>query len=101
METLDAGGGTVPGSEVKYWPYGAMRQTGAPGTDQLFTGQRREPDTEPASNPNGIGSIGLYNYKARFYSTTIGRFATAVSWLMCFIVLAAPGRDCSHPNLAP
>jgi RHS repeat-associated protein len=37
-------------------------------TDKLFTGQRDEP---------GDSALGLYNYNARFYSTTLGRFVSA------------------------
>jgi RHS repeat-associated protein len=37
-------------------------------TDKLFTGQQQEP---------GDAALGLYNYKARFYSTTLGRFVSA------------------------
>jgi RHS repeat-associated protein len=55
--------------ERRYWPYGATRsETGAQVTDKLYTGQRKE-EAEPA--------LGLYNYKARFYSTTLGRFVSA------------------------
>jgi RHS repeat-associated protein len=38
---------------------------GPGGTDKLYTGQQIEPSTT---------GLGLYNYKARFYSTTLGRF---------------------------
>jgi RHS repeat-associated protein len=34
-------------------------------TDKLFTGQQVEPNDS---------ALGLYNYKARFYSPTLGRF---------------------------
>jgi RHS repeat-associated protein len=37
-------------------------------TDKLYTGQRQEA---------GDAALGLYNYKARFYSTTLGRFVSA------------------------
>jgi RHS repeat-associated protein len=61
---LDDQGGVV--SEVKYWPYGEMRSVnGTPATDKLYTGQQIEPSTT---------GLGLYNYGARFYSTTLGRF---------------------------
>jgi RHS repeat-associated protein len=60
---LDDQGGVV--SEVKYWPYGGMRDGGITETDKLYTGQQIEPSTT---------GLGLYNYKARFYSTTLGRF---------------------------
>jgi RHS repeat-associated protein len=63
---VDRNGATAT---VKYRPYGATRSTsGAVGTDKLFTGQQQEPD-DPA--------LGLYNYGARFYSTTLGRFVSA------------------------
>jgi RHS repeat-associated protein len=54
-------------SEIKYWPYGSIRDgNGTPPTDLLFTGQREE--------PGDVAGLGLYNYGARFYSTTLGRF---------------------------
>jgi len=58
---------------ASYWPYGAVRAaTGVlgalPATDRLYTGQREE-----AGGP----ALGLYNYRARFYSTTLGRFVSA------------------------
>jgi len=66
----DSAGALV--SSQKYWPYGAMRSAtkqppplGITQTDKLYTGQQIE---------NGDASLGLYNYKARFYSTTLGRF---------------------------
>jgi len=37
-------------------------------TDKQFTGQQQEP---------GDAALGLYYYHARFYSTTVGRFASA------------------------
>ncbi len=55
----------------QYWPYGATRalsgQSAVSQTDKLFTGQQQESQTDP---------LGLYDYKARFYSTTTGRFAS-------------------------
>ena len=54
-------------STQKYWPYGAVRSGGVTQTDKLYTGQQVEP---------GDSALGLYNYKARFYSTTLGRFAS-------------------------
>ncbi len=45
-----------------------MRSGAILQTDKLFTGQRDEP---------GDSALGLYNYKARFYSTTLGRFVSA------------------------
>ena len=65
-EVLDAAGATV--AETKYWPYGATRTGGVAQTDKLYTGQQQEP---------GDAALGLYNYKARFYSTTVGRFVSA------------------------
>jgi RHS repeat-associated protein len=64
----------VSGSKTSYWPYGGQRVP--PGqnpptqtqTDRLYTGQRSEP---------GDSALGLYNYKARFYSTVLGRFVSA------------------------
>jgi RHS repeat-associated protein len=55
-------------STQKYWPYGAVRSGGGAQTDKQFTGQQVE---------NGDASLGLYDYKARFYSTVLGRFASA------------------------
>jgi len=52
-----------------YWPYGAQRSaSGITQTDKLYTGQQRE---------QGDPALGLYNYKARFYSTTLARFVSA------------------------
>jgi RHS repeat-associated protein len=70
---LDGSGNVVSGSKTWYWPYGAQRVP--PGqnpptqtqTDRLYTGQRAEP---------GDSALGLYNYKARFYSTMLGRFVS-------------------------
>jgi RHS repeat-associated protein len=51
----------------RYWPFGGVRSsTGSTPTDRLFTGQRQEPP--------GDNALGLYNYNARFYSATLGRF---------------------------
>ncbi len=66
VEVLDAAGATV--AETKYWPYGATRTGGIAQTDKLYTGQQQEP---------GDAALGLYHYKARFYSTTVGRFVAA------------------------
>src|SRR5581483_755635 len=53
----------------KYWPYGATRSGSVSGqTDKQYTGQQVEP---------GDVALGLYNYKARFYSTVLGRFVSA------------------------
>jgi RHS repeat-associated protein len=63
----DALGAVV--STQKYWPYGATRSvTGTMPTDKQYTGQQVEP---------GDAALGLYNYKARFYSTVVGRFVSA------------------------
>jgi RHS repeat-associated protein len=67
-ELLDTAGATVANSEIAYWPYGGTREGGITGTDQLYTGQRQEV---------GDAQMGLYNYKARFYSTAVGRFVSA------------------------
>jgi RHS repeat-associated protein len=58
-------------STQQYWPYGATRSaTAALPTDKQYTGQQLEP---------GDSALALYNYKARFYSTTLGRFVSADS----------------------
>jgi RHS repeat-associated protein len=64
--TLTDASGTVVATE-KYWPYGAARSGGITQTDKLYTGQQIEP---------GDSALGLYNYKARFYSTVTGRFVS-------------------------
>jgi len=69
VEALDAAGNTLPGSEIRYWPYGGTRAGGVTQTDKLYTGQQQEPGVDPA--------MGLYNYRARFYSTVLGRFVSA------------------------
>jgi len=54
-----------------YWPFGGTRAAsvqGAARTDLLYTGQREEKDD--------AAGLGLYNYKARFYSTVLGRFVS-------------------------
>jgi RHS repeat-associated protein len=51
--------------EVRYRPYGERRPgypLGAMVTDRLYTGQRWE------------ASLGLYDYRARFYDPVLGRF---------------------------
>ena len=58
--------GTVVASQ-KYWPYGGTRAGGAIPTDKHYTGQQQE---------SGEPALGLYNYKARFYSTMLGRFVS-------------------------
>ncbi len=65
--------GAVTGTQT-YWPYGATRSStgvlaGTAPTDRQYTGQQQE---APASD-----ALGLYDYKARFYSTTLGRFVSA------------------------
>jgi len=60
---LDGAGAVV--ATQRYWPYGATRSGGVTQTDKLYTGQQAEP---------GDAALGLYNYRARFYSTTLGRF---------------------------
>ena len=67
--TVTGSNGTVVASQ-RYWPFGATRSGSITQTDKLYTGQRQEP---------GDSALGLYNYKARFYSTTLGRFASADS----------------------
>jgi len=62
------GSGTSAQWSFKYWPFGNTRtSSGTAKSDKLFTGQRQEP---------GDAALGLYNYNARFYSTTLGRFAS-------------------------
>jgi RHS repeat-associated protein len=60
--TVLAQGGSVAGA-TRYLPYGAIRwESGLWPTDRRFTGQRWE------------ASLGLYDYWARFYDPTLGRF---------------------------
>lgn len=60
-----------------YWPYGASRYAvGSLATDRMYTGQQQE-DTGPRQD--ATNALGLYNYKARFYSTVTGRFVSADS----------------------
>jgi RHS repeat-associated protein len=60
--TALAQGGSIAGA-TRYLPYGAIRwETGLFLTDRRFTGQRWE------------GALGLYDYRARFYDPTLGRF---------------------------
>ena len=49
---------------MRYYPYGETR-TGSLPTDRRFTGQRWD------------GTIGLYDYKARWYDPGLGRFISA------------------------
>jgi RHS repeat-associated protein len=66
---MDIFGNMLAGSKTQYWPYGATRSaTQSAFSDRLFTGQQKEPDGDP---------LGLYDYKARFYSTLTGRFVSA------------------------
>ncbi len=81
VAALNTSGGVVANSPTKYWPYGAIRSGGTASpqpTDQMYTGQRLEPGGDP---------LGLYNYKARMYSTVTGRFVSADT-------VAATGRRC-------
>ncbi|MEX2247979.1 MAG: polymorphic toxin type 33 domain-containing protein [Dehalococcoidia bacterium] len=52
----------------KYWPFGAERELSGDGraTDRWYTGQKEE----------DFDGLGLYNYRARMYSTLIGRFVS-------------------------
>jgi RHS repeat-associated protein len=62
----DAGGVEVPGSRRGFYPYGELRYGSfASPTDRAFTGQLAEP------------SLGLYDYRARFYDPTLARFISA------------------------
>ncbi len=55
--------GGSPAGLTRYLPYGAIRlETGLFPTDRRFTGQRWEV------------VLGLYDYRARFYDPTLGRF---------------------------
>ena len=63
--TLTTGAHGKGVGEARYTPYGEMRRgdpRGAIPTDRRFTGQRWE------------ASLGLYDYRARFYDPTLGRF---------------------------
>jgi len=60
--TVLAQGGS-PAGVTRYLPYGAIRwESGLWSTDRRFTGQRWE------------ASLGLYDYRARFYDPALGRF---------------------------
>jgi RHS repeat-associated protein len=60
--TVLAQGGS-PAGVTRYLPYGAIRwESGLFPTDRRFTGQRWE------------ANLGLYDYRARFYDPTLGRF---------------------------
>jgi RHS repeat-associated protein len=60
--TVLAQRGSIAGG-TRYLPYGAIRwESGLWSTDRRFTGQRWE------------ASLGLYDYRARFYDPTLGRF---------------------------
>ena len=53
-------------SEMRYYPFGETRWvSGTIPTDKLFTGQRE------------LGGLGLYDYNARMYSPSLGRFISA------------------------
>ncbi len=67
--TVDAVTGSV--TRQQYWPYGTLRSGGVMQTDRLYTGQQQEAAASDV--------LGLYDYKARFYSTTTGRFSSADS----------------------
>ncbi len=69
VKTMNSSGSIV--DDIKYWPFGTIRSGTATTTDKLFTGQRQEATVDPA--------MGLYDYNARFYSTTLGRFVSADS----------------------
>ena len=64
---LDGSGNVV--SSRTYWPYGAERAMSGDQrvTDAWYTGQRDEDND----------GLGLYNYRARMYSTLTGRFVSA------------------------
>jgi len=64
MATTDASGNVV--GEMRYYASGETRlATGNMFTDRLFTGQRE------------ISGLGIYQFGARFYSPTMGRFLSA------------------------
>ncbi|TAK60244.1 MAG: RHS repeat-associated core domain-containing protein [Dehalococcoidia bacterium] len=66
VKVLDSSFATY--AEMKYYPFGTTRSaTGSSPTDKLYTGQQEEP---------GDSALGLYNYGARFYSTTLGHFVS-------------------------
>ena len=69
MGVTDQAGQLV--ASQKYWPYGATRTGGIDPntqTDERYTGEQVEP---------GDAGLGLYNYEARFYSTSLGKFVSA------------------------
>jgi len=64
MVLLDGNGNKV--GEKWYYPFGEERHTsGSLFTDRRFTGQRWD------------GTIGLYDYRARYYDPALGRFVQA------------------------
>ena len=52
---------------MKYWPFGATRSGSTYPSMYAYAGQETQTWT----------TIGAYNYKVRFYSTTLGRFVSA------------------------
>ncbi len=71
---MDGNGNVV--AVQTYWPYGAVRSgTTITQTDKLFTGQRQEP---PAGD-----ALGLYDYRARFYSASPRRTAGGATARIC------------------
>jgi RHS repeat-associated protein len=59
--TANSSGGFV--AELRYWPYGSTRyMSGTTPTDRRFTGQRED------------ATIGLYDYRARYYDAALARF---------------------------
>lgn len=69
----DGNGNPIPAAE--YYPFGGLRPGSGPvtKTDKHFTGQQ---DQATASDTQAT-LFGLYNYGARFYSATLGRFLSA------------------------
>jgi RHS repeat-associated protein len=67
--TLISGADGSIESTIKYWPFGSVRSTTNSVPERAYTGQQQEPIAS--------SNLGLYYYKARFYSTGIGRFISA------------------------
>ncbi len=62
--TTNSSGGIY--AQQRYFPYGEVRwSSGSLPTDRQYTGQRNET------------TLGIYDYKARFYSPRLGRFLSA------------------------